>query len=137
MSVQAVPIRVLATRWCVDCRIARRVLDKSGAAYTWIDIDKDREGQAEVLRVNRGMRSVPTIIFGDGSVMVEPSRRALTEKLSALMATVNGTAAPVVGAGDSCGADGLPSCDTGPLGRFGFVARELKDILGRRRPPRT
>ncbi len=30
-----------------------------------------------MLRLNNGMRSVPTIVFPDGSVLVEPTRREL------------------------------------------------------------
>ena len=141
MTAAPPPIRVLATRWCGDCRMARAVLDRSGANYEWIDIDHDPQAQAEVLRVNRGMRSVPTIFFADGSVMVEPSRRALTEKLTALSEDVGATPtatptlAPGAVAGEQCGVDGIPGCDTGPGGRLSFVVRELLDIV-RRRPAR-
>ena len=34
-----------------------------------------------VLEVNQGMRSVPTIIFPDGSILVEPSNHEIAEKL--------------------------------------------------------
>jgi hypothetical protein len=50
-------------------------------AYRWINIDADRDGEAYVFKVNRGMRSVPTIAFPDGSVLVEPSNYQLAEKL--------------------------------------------------------
>jgi mycoredoxin len=72
---------VYSTRWCSDCRVAKRVLDEHGVDYDEIDIDDHPEAVAEVLRLNHGMRSVPTIIFPDGSVLVEPSRRELTQKL--------------------------------------------------------
>ena len=62
--------------------MARRVLDEANADYDWIDIDKDPAAVDEVMRLNRGMRSVPTIVFPDGSVIVEPSRRELTARLA-------------------------------------------------------
>ena len=37
-----------------------------------------------VERVNNGYQSVPTILFPDGSVLVEPSSATLAEKLTAL-----------------------------------------------------
>ncbi len=37
---------------------------------------------AYVVRVNRGMRSVPTIVFPDGSILVEPGARELAAKFS-------------------------------------------------------
>ena len=77
-------IRVFGTDWCGDCIRAKRVLDECGVDYEWIDIDRDREAQAYVMQVNGGLRSVPTIVFVDGSVLVEPSDSELGEKLAAL-----------------------------------------------------
>ncbi|GAB4558930.1 MAG: thioredoxin-disulfide reductase [Anaerolineales bacterium] len=46
-----------------------------------MDVDADPEAMAFVEQVNKGMRSIPTIIFPDGSVLVEPSNAQLAEKL--------------------------------------------------------
>jgi glutaredoxin len=59
----------------------RRFLDKHNIPYTWIDIDRDHEAEKFVLNANGGMRSVPTIIFEDGSKLVEPSTEALAKKI--------------------------------------------------------
>lgn len=72
---------VYATGWCPDCLRARKILDQRGVHYRWIDIDKDPAGRAFVEKVNRGMRSVPTIVFPDGETLVEPSNARLAEKL--------------------------------------------------------
>lgn len=74
-------IVVYGTVWCPDCTLARRVLDQQGVSYQWVDIDKDPAASAYVKQVNRGFRSVPTIVFPDGSILVEPSRSELKEKL--------------------------------------------------------
>jgi glutaredoxin len=50
--------------------------------YKWIDIDRDPEARAYVQQINGGYRSVPTIVFPDGSILVEPSHAELAEKLS-------------------------------------------------------
>ena len=76
-------ITVYATAWCGDCHRARRVLDRLGASYQWIDIELDPDATAEVVRINRGRRTVPTIVFPDGSVLIEPSDLELEEKLGA------------------------------------------------------
>ncbi|MEW5868332.1 MAG: glutaredoxin domain-containing protein [Chloroflexota bacterium] len=73
-------IIIYATQWCGDCRRARRFFDKHNIPYQWIDIDRDRQAEKIVIQTNQGMRSVPTIVFSDGSVMVEPSERQLAEK---------------------------------------------------------
>lgn len=75
-------IRMYVTTWCGDCRMAKRWFDAHGVAYDAIDIEKDEQAAREVLRLNGGMRSVPTILFPDGSVLVEPSPRQLAAKFS-------------------------------------------------------
>lgn len=77
-------ITVYATAWCGDCRRAREVLDAHGARYRWVDIDADPAMAAEVLRRNGGRRSVPTLLFPDGSALVGPSDQALAARLAAL-----------------------------------------------------
>lgn len=77
-------IVVYGTAWCGDCHRARRLLDQRSASYTWIDIDRQPEAKSLVLRVNGGRRSVPTIFFPDGAVLVEPSNRELEEQLQRL-----------------------------------------------------
>lgn len=58
-----------------------------GFSYTDIDIEERPEAAEIVTRVNNGRRSVPTIMFPDGSVLVEPSNAELEAKLTALAAT--------------------------------------------------
>jgi glutaredoxin-like protein len=74
-------ITIYGTNWCGDCRRTRRFLDYHKIPYEWIDIDQDKEAEQFVLKTNRGMRSVPTILFPDGSVLVEPSNTKVAQKL--------------------------------------------------------
>jgi mycoredoxin len=74
-------IIVYGTTWCPDTIRARNFLDSKGIVYLWVDIDKDGEGRKVVEKVNNGKRSVPTIIFSDGSTLVEPSNSQLASKL--------------------------------------------------------
>ena len=75
---------VYGTRWCGDTRRSLRILDGREINYKWIDIDKDPEGEKFVKETNQGNRSVPTILFPDESILVEPSNQELNEKLDAL-----------------------------------------------------
>lgn len=77
----AAPIRIYGTDWCSDCHLARAFFEQRGIPYEWINPDADPEAEAFVLRVNQGLRSVPTIVFPDGSLLVEPSLSALARKL--------------------------------------------------------
>lgn len=74
-------IIIYGTEWCGDCRRARRLLDQHNIPYQWINIDRDREAERFVLATNGGMRSVPTIVFPDQSMLVEPSSYLLAKKL--------------------------------------------------------
>jgi len=75
------PIIIYGADWCFDCRRARRFLDQQKVTYKWVDIDEEKTGEQYVLMVNKGMRSIPTIVFPDGSILVEPSNYQLAQKL--------------------------------------------------------
>jgi mycoredoxin len=75
-------IVVYSTEWCADCRRARRVLDRHGARYRWVDVDDDPEAADKVIRINHGLRVVPTILFPDGTILTEPSDAELAAKLA-------------------------------------------------------
>jgi thioredoxin reductase (NADPH) len=77
---------VYGTPWCPDCRKSKQFLGEHRVPYDYIDIDQDPASQAEVERLNNGMRSVPTIVFPDGSVLVEPSNEDLAQKLGLVSA---------------------------------------------------
>lgn len=75
------PLVVYGTAWCGDCYRSKRFLDRNGVPYTWVDIDQDAEGAKQVIEINQGRRSVPTIVFPDGSTLTEPSDGQLGRKL--------------------------------------------------------
>lgn len=74
-------IVVYGADWCADCRRARQFLTRHQIPFTWINIDQDKHAEQVVLKLNRGMRSIPTILFEDGSILVEPSNYELADKL--------------------------------------------------------
>lgn len=77
-------IEVYGTTWCPDCVRVKQVLAKHLVQYDWADISNDEKARAYVEQVNQGKRSVPTIVFPDGSVLVEPSNAELEKKLASL-----------------------------------------------------
>jgi mycoredoxin len=77
-------IFVYGTDWCGDCIRAKRFFDQNKIPYRWVNIDHDEAGEKTVLEVNHGNRSVPTIIFPDGSILVEPSTHALSLKCKSI-----------------------------------------------------
>ncbi|GIK57424.1 MAG: FAD-dependent oxidoreductase [Chloroflexi bacterium] len=74
-------IIVYSTNWCPDCKRAKRFLGELRIPYINVDIEQDLAAMAYVEKVNHGMRSIPTIVFPDGDILVEPSNAALAKKL--------------------------------------------------------
>jgi len=75
-------IIMYGTTWCPDCVRAKQLLTRKGIPFDWIDIEKDDQARAHVEKVNKGLRKVPTIIFPEGSVLVEPSNADLEAQIS-------------------------------------------------------
>lgn len=69
------------TKWCPDCIRAKQIFKHHNINYVWHDIEADTQACEYVEKVNGGLKSVPTIVFPDGSVLVEPSNQALEKKL--------------------------------------------------------
>jgi thioredoxin reductase (NADPH) len=74
-------ITVYGAHWCPDCRQSKQFLGEHQIPYRWVDIEEDPAGETVVLQANNGKRIIPTIIFEDGSHLVEPTNAALAEKL--------------------------------------------------------
>ena len=70
--------------WCPDCRRAQKVLSEQNIPFQDVDITKDIKGKDFVKQLNHGNESVPTIIFPDGTYLVEPGNSTLTSKIKNL-----------------------------------------------------
>ena len=74
-------ITVYGAPWCPDCRRSKQFLADQRVSYDWVDIDQDDAGRSYVQQVNNGKHIIPTIVFRDGSVLVEPTNAELAAKL--------------------------------------------------------
>jgi thioredoxin reductase (NADPH) len=74
-------ITLYGTGWCPDCKRSKQFFGEQRIPYHYVDIDHDAEAMAFVEKTNKGNRSIPTIVFPDGTVLVEPSNAQLAEKL--------------------------------------------------------
>ncbi len=77
-------IVMYTTNWCPDCWRAKQVMQSMNVSYQEININEDEDAVDTVIQLNNGNRSVPTIVFPDGSVLTEPSASALAQKLQTL-----------------------------------------------------
>ena len=74
-------LSVYGAPWCPDCKRSKQFLGEQRVPYRWIDIDKDPKGREYIRQVNNGKQVIPTIVFEDGSILVEPSNAELARKL--------------------------------------------------------
>jgi mycoredoxin len=77
-------ITMYSADWCGDCVRSKRLLDELNLTYTLIDIEADSAAADKVIEINGGMRSIPVIVFADGTHLTEPSDIALKAKLTSL-----------------------------------------------------
>ena len=74
-------ITVYGADWCSDCVRSKQFLDDQRIPYLWRDVEQDKAAEQFVIEANGGMRIIPTVVFGDGSLLVEPSNAEFAMKL--------------------------------------------------------
>lgn len=67
--------------WCGDCRRSKAFLERNGVPFTYVDVEERPDRMKDVVARNDGRRSIPVIVFDDGSHLTEPSNDALAAKL--------------------------------------------------------
>lgn len=91
---------VYGASWCPDCRRSKAFLTTHRIPFTWVDLEQYPERQREAEERNGGRKNIPTIVFSDGSVLVEPTDEELAEKVGlARDATATSYDLVVVGGG--------------------------------------
>src|SRR6266487_305835 len=74
-------IKLYGTNWCSDCKRSKKFLGEQRVHYEFINIEEDNEGQDFVQKLQNGGLTIPTIVFEDGSILIEPSNAELAAKL--------------------------------------------------------
>jgi len=80
----AAQITLYGAAWCGDCRRSKTYLDSHKVEYNYIDVEADESASEKVIEINGGLRSIPVILFPDGTHLTEPSDKDLEAKLEAL-----------------------------------------------------
>ena len=73
---------IYSTQWCGYCHRLMKQLDREGVGYDVVDIEDDPKAAEYVMSVNGGNQTVPTVVFGDGSAMTNPSLAQVKERLA-------------------------------------------------------
>ena len=75
-------IVMYTTEYCPDCVRAKKFFETNHIPYLRIGLEGNAEATEFVMKVNHGNRSVPTIVFPDGSMLVEPDWDELKTKFA-------------------------------------------------------
>ncbi|WP_337973402.1 mycoredoxin [Cellulomonas sp. NTE-D12] len=75
------PLTMYTTTWCGYCRRLKSQLDAAGIDYSEVDVEQVPDAAAFVESVNEGNRTVPTVVFPDGSAATNPSLAQVRERL--------------------------------------------------------
>ena len=75
-------IVMYTTEYCSDCLRAKKFFEAHRIPHLLVGLEDNAEATEFVVQVNNGYRSVPTIIFPDGSILIEPSWEELRSKLA-------------------------------------------------------
>jgi mycoredoxin len=77
-------LTMYSTPWCGHCYRLATQLTREGIEYAVVDIEEDAEAAEFVMGVNGGNRTVPTLLFPDGSALTNPSIVAVKDRLGQL-----------------------------------------------------
>ncbi len=77
-------ITMYGADWCGDCRRSKRLLAELDVQVKHIDVEADPAAAEKVIEINGGAKSIPVIVFEDGTHLTEPSDPELKAKLISL-----------------------------------------------------
>jgi mycoredoxin len=84
MSADPTAVTMYTTTWCGYCVRLKRLMQMEGIEYAEVDIEVDDEAADAVMRANGGNRTVPTLVFPDGTALTNPSIDQVKAQLAAL-----------------------------------------------------
>ena len=74
-------IQVYGASWCPDCLRAKKFLTEQRVPFDWFDIERNPRLVRIVEERNDGKHIIPTVLFGDGSHLSDPTNEELADKL--------------------------------------------------------
>ncbi len=133
-------ITVYGAPWCPDCRRTKKFLGEQRVAYDFVDIDADATGLARVEALQGGGRTIPTVVFPDGSHLLEPSNEELARRIGLTLETQRRLYDLAIIGGGPCGLaaavyaarEGIDAVviDRGSLGGNAGVTERIDNYLG-------
>ena len=73
MTAAPATVTMYTTPWCGYCVRLKKLMQREGIEYAEVDIERDPAAAELVMQANGGNRTVPTLLFRDGSALTNPS----------------------------------------------------------------
>lgn len=74
-------LTMYTTSWCGYCVRLKKMLERESISYAEVNIEQDEAAAELVMSVNSGNRTVPTLVFPDGSALTNPTIDQVRAKL--------------------------------------------------------
>lgn len=76
-------LTMYTTTWCGYCTRLKYGLQREGITFDEVNIELDDAAADLVMSVNGGNRTVPTVVFADGTALTNPSLADVKAQLAA------------------------------------------------------
>ena len=67
------PVTMYTTDWCGYCVRLKKLMQREGIDFAEVNIEQDEKAADLVMQANGGNRTVPTLLFTDGTALTNPS----------------------------------------------------------------
>jgi mycoredoxin len=81
-AAPAAAVTMYTTVWCGYCVRLKKLMQREGIEYAEVDIEQDPAAADLVMQANGGNRTVPTLLFPDGSALTNPSIDQVRDQLA-------------------------------------------------------
>jgi mycoredoxin len=83
-TTPAAPVTMFTTQWCGYCVRLKKLMQREGIEFAEVDIENDAAAADLVMQANGGNRTVPTLLFADGTALTNPSLDQVKSQLGQL-----------------------------------------------------
>jgi mycoredoxin len=73
MTTARSAVTMYSTTWCGYCFRLKKLMQREGIDFAEVDIEVDEKAAELVMSANGGNRTVPTLVFADGTALTNPS----------------------------------------------------------------
>ena len=67
------PVTMFTNQWCGYCVRLKKLMQREGIEFAEVDIENDAAAAELVMQANGGNRTVPTLLFANGTALTNPS----------------------------------------------------------------